>query len=1546
MVSQLYEYLCKMSTSLKNFEQRAKREAIQRECARKRAHMKWKSMSKDEREAIIRGERTYKCDFPDEQAGVRTAAVGLAALTAATAGTYMYGGFSSAHAAYGRTIEAVQACSRIPVEVHDAIRDLRYATATVEHLAATAVPAVSAVSDTAGFMLRMFQGVSKFFDSVRECAGALYQFICAAFLWALKCSGVAMGILHGLCEWASTSCGVDPRVTRLVAPAEVQEQAGVSSLSFFATLVATLWMPDINAGRIVPELMRRVSLAEKTGSGLEWLFDNALTVLDGVVNAALRMFGKEEIRLVGQVEREISDWTRKVDAVQDMVIAGNPSASQVRQALEVARDGVALKQRTHAFAHRGHIDRYLDKLSSWMQCHRGAIMASKCYRQEPMFALFAGASGIGKTTCLVSLASSVAMLGGFAKDGKVLEHMWQKGDSQYWNGYMGQTVYVMDDAFQRRTQPGAEGNEGMALISAINSWAYPLNFADVESKGRYYFDSPLILGTTNEYNVLDAVSGDVRHPEAVVRRIAYGYTMRLDPEGGYKLPNGRLDYDKLKVERARRLAETVQRPHTLEDLVRAFPWEAWQVSKHDFRGLPQDNWEPMCPVIFRMAADLRRRTESHEEEVKALEEHAAIIARYIAQNPTLPSPQAGLENADVLEADIPSSEDEGPVPLSLEREFSPIAERLLLAGRVALGALTLACGAAVLVPGVRTLADQACKFVKFAFDSAKRLLSFMWDSISWLFFGRPQEQSVHSEGKPKQEEFKYKRPMPREQLGTPPSDVRQDITYANTYKVLCNGQSLGQALFVRDRMCVMPLHFRRALEKEDPDSEVLFISAAQQQFVLRLTAEQLLGFQHSKIAEADLWFLVMARGCIKAHRDIVGYFIPEKGVSQVLSKKGNVPVRLDVARYRKIGAMHDLDRHVFMSNECVYGENLVYSSGASIAAYFKYKAPTEAGDCGAPLMIAEARYWNGCILGVHVAGKTDFLSRSGYATVLCREMVEDECRRHKMIQDKFEEDLAASGIGLEPLTPEQKLAHEQTGLVAGSFIPLGKVPQEFGVSLPVETKLKLSGYEGHGEPARLPAKLRPFYDANLGKIVFPMVKAVSGYQSPLVYKPVARLESIVAMATRRHFDLSERAFRAILTVEEAVIGIEGLKGKKVPRDTSSGFPWSKKYGTGKHAFFGTAEDYVLAGPAWEDLKAAVQRIIAAAKSGQRLAHIATDFLKDELRTPEKVASGATRLISGCSVSYTIAVRMYFYAFLVSMFETHTDSGMAPGINTYTEWHKLGDHMARHVKCFAGDFKGFDSSEQPYIHGAILDYMNRWYRHNNPEWQEEDDLVRTVLFEDLVHSRHLSGESGVATTVVQWNKSLPSGHPLTTAVNSLYSLITLTAVYAKTTGDYINMWSNAYLCTYGDDNLNSVADHVAEVFNQVTVATHMAEDFDLVYTSEKKDGELVATTTLSDVSFLKRGIVQDGDAPGGWVAPLDEGSFLYTPYWFRNNRSGLQEVATNLERLIEEAAMHPASEWDRLTRPAFEWAIEHGISLPCHTREHAREVVFARTDLWY
>jgi hypothetical protein len=1551
---------------------------MQRKCALKRDKAAWKALSKKERAAIIELGRFSKYEEAEPQVGKREIFGFAAAAAATTAGVYAAGGFDAMNTAYSTFTEAVTAATQIPMELNETLLEARNATLGIRAVASAALPAVNAVSDTASFLTKTFEGLTAFMRKLQEATGFMFQLIAGAFMWAVSQMGLAVGIFKCLCEWVTTRCGVDTRVVEMLNPEGVQEQAGVSSLAYFATLVATVWMPEVKSERMIPEIMRRVSMAEKTGSGLEWLFSNALTLLDSVVNAILKMVGKDEIRLVDAVEREIGNWTKKVDEIQGVVMTSNPTPAQVREALVVMQEGIGLKGRVHAYAHRAYIDKYLDKLGSWMQAHRGAIMASNCYRQQPLFALFAGASGIGKTSCVVAMAATVAICSGLVKDGKVLEQMWQKGDSSYWNGYLGQLIYVMDDAFQRKNAPGAEGNEGMSIICAVNQWAYPLSYADVESKGRYYFASQLMLGTTNVYNVLDAVSQDVRHPEAVVRRIAYGYVMRLNPDGGFMLPNGQLDHEKLKLERMRRLAAVLESPNpTLEDICKSFPWEAWQLSKHGFTGHPSDaGWEPMFPVVMRMAADLSKREADHKEEVTQVEKYSEALSRFSNMDlSTLPRAQAGLEIEPEEEDEVDSPEQEVPSAVSTAADSTHGEVTILRDGDDEPPEYTSAPSASqeeapfISIVGVLCrAASQFSNWIKSAcaqlgitgggvafialagvalttiYGLARVLCSAVSEVFKWMF-GGVQQQSVHNEGKQAQTKRKYTRPQVEAQLGSPPEDVRQDIVYNNTYKVLCDGQALGQALFVRDRMCIMPLHFRTALGKEDPDSTVEFVSAAQSGHCLKLTVEQLLSFEHDCYASADIWFVVMARGCIQAHRDIVGYFLPEKSVTQVLSKKGNVPVRLDVARHRLLFGKHDLDRTVFLSNECVYGNNLQYTGGGNITDYFRYPAATKQGDCGAPLMLQEPRFWNGCILGMHVAGKADFLTRTGYATVVCRELVQEMCAKHKLIEDRFAEELAVDGIQLSPISEPEQLAHAQTGLIAGSFIGLGVVPTEYGVSLPVESKLKPSGYCGHGEPQKLPAKLRPFYSPEEGKMVFPMVKAVSGYQSPLVYKPMERLGSIVAMATKRHFELSKKCYRQVMSIVDAVVGIEGLKSKKIRRDTAAGWPWSKKYGAGKYAFFGEGAEYELSGPAWDELVRKVVHIVDSAKNNIRLAHIATDFLKDELRSPEKVATGATRLISGCSLSYTIAVRMYFYAFMVSMYETHTESGMAPGINNYKDWHKLGMNLSKYPCVFAGDFKGFDASEQPYVHYAILEYINRWYKYNNPDWKEEDDRVRMVLFQDLVHSRHLSAATGVATTVIQWNKALPSGHPLTTAVNSLYSLVTITAAYARQTGDYMNMWDRVFVCTYGDDNVQSTTPAVAEVFNQTTVSERMKEDFDLVYTSEKKDGTLCTTTTLDDVSFLKREIVQDEGAPGGWVAPLDEGSFLFPPYWFRNNRSGLTEVGENLQRLLEEAALHPADQWDRLTQPAYAYAEEHGIELLCYSREHACEIVYARTD-WY
>jgi hypothetical protein len=309
--------------------------------------------------------------------------------------------------------------------------------------------------------------------------------------------------------------------------------------------------------------------------------------------------------------------------------------------------------------------------------------------------------------------------------------------------------------------------------------------------------------------------------------------------------------------------------------------------------------------------------------------------------------------------------------------------------------------------------------------------------------------------------------------------------------------------------------------------------------------------------------------------------------------------------------------------------------------------------------------------------------------------------------------------------------------------------------------------------------------------------------------------------------------------------------------------------------------------------------------------------------------------------------MYFGAFVAACFASSVVSGMAPGINPYQDWSILADRLQQvGLKIFGGDFKRYDASVQPYLLEAILDYINKWYRFNNPSYDPEDERVRKILWLDLIHSRHLTGLRGELDVLVQWNKCMPSGHPLTTVVNSMYALVTLTACYATLTGDYIDMWSHVFINTYGDDNINAVDDKVSEIFNQVTVSAQMMKLFGLVYTSDKKDAELTPYTTLENVTFLKRSFARDDDADGGWAAPLDPDSFLYIPYWCRNQRDVPGEMYRGVQQMLGELCLHPPDQWDHYYSILEKFSAENNFDLPFLSREGAREWVLSRTDAWY
>jgi hypothetical protein len=805
-----------------------------------------------------------------------------------------------------------------------------------------------------------------------------------------------------------------------------------------------------------------------------------------------------------------------------------------------------------------------------------------------------------------------------------------------------------------------------------------------------------------------------------------------------------------------------------------------------------------------------------------------------------------------------------------------------------------------------------------------------------------ESQSVHVDARVMPAKKKVKDippPSVKLQMGNPPADNIADIVYRNCYKIMLDQgdgyQSLGQVIMVCGTLGIMPNHFI-----QNYSGTIKFICCAPGSHEIQVPYAEFARWPRSVIPECDLAMVDLGGVLVRSHKDIRKHFVTDSTFSQLV-KMRNTSVRLDAARENR-GA---IERHIMYSPFIRYDSELTTVSGKKENVW-AYDCPTKVGDCGAPLTIAEPRFYGGkAIIGMHIAGRTQSLMsfgcREGYASALTYELIEGLVKKFQRvpIKDRFDEDMEARGVELEV---EQEPASEQSGLVSGSITYVGKMPRDSVLSQACKSKLKRTTFTGWGPCPVAPAHLHPVRKGD--QLIRPMHQAMANYRTPVKPSVLVRPRAVMGLAMQQHNKLSANCPRHILTFEESVEGVSAMKIKAINRSTSPGWPWRLKAANGKKDFFGADQEVHYDSELAVMIRARVEEIIESAKRGERLSHIYCDFLKDETRPLAKVEAVASRAISGAPLDYTIAVRMYFGAFLSSMFVHHTVSGMAPGINYYSEWSVLARELLRKGdKVFAGDFKAFDASEQPDIHQYILAYINDWY--DQFEVDPVGRRVREVLFEDLVHSRHLAGDGPVLDTVVQWNKSLPSGHPLTTAVNSMYSLYTLTACYVEATGDYENMWDHVFICTFGDDNVVGADDDTIEVFNQVSVARMMKEKFNLTYTSDKKDAELKPYETINDITFLKRGFVES-IVDGGWIAPLAMDSILYRTYFYKSDRTALGDQAVNFKEALLELSLHPRSEWDTRYHAAANYCRDVGIELPFNSYDQAREICLARTDVWF
>jgi len=174
-------------------------------------------------------------------------------------------------------------------------------------------------------------------------------------------------------------------------------------------------------------------------------------------------------------------------------------------------------------------------------------------RIEPVVIYLHGSSGVGKSGMMWPLATDLLKIDGIPTDseGKMdptREIYMRNVEQEYWDGYKNQRVVVYDDFAQIVDSAGKPNPEFMELIRTGNLAPYPLHMATIEEKSKSYFNSRVIICTSN-VSVDQIRPESIACKEAVRRRFDLVGEVQVSPRFARKGEDGKIYLDRAKVER-------------------------------------------------------------------------------------------------------------------------------------------------------------------------------------------------------------------------------------------------------------------------------------------------------------------------------------------------------------------------------------------------------------------------------------------------------------------------------------------------------------------------------------------------------------------------------------------------------------------------------------------------------------------------------------------------------------------------------------------------------------------------------------------------------------------------------------------------------------------------------------------------------------------------------------------------------------------------------------------------------------------------------------
>lgn len=370
------------------------------------------------------------------------------------------------------------------------------------------------------------------------------------------------------------------------------------------------------------------------------------------------------------------------------------------------------------------------------------------------------------------------------------------------------------------------------------------------------------------------------------------------------------------------------------------------------------------------------------------------------------------------------------------------------------------------------------------------------------------------------------------------------------------------------------------------------------------------------------------------------------------------------------------------------------------------------------------------------------------------------------------------------------------------------------INTPSKTKLEPSVFHHVFEGNKEPAVLRngdPRLKVNFEKAIFSKyIGNVNTHVDEYMMEAVDHYAGQLAT-----LDISTEPMK----LEDAVYGTEGLEALDLT--TSAGYP------------------YVALGIKKRDILSKKTKDLTKLKEcmdkyGLNLPMVT--YVKDELRSVEKVAKGKSRLIEASSLNDSVAMRQTF-GNLYKTFHLNPGivTGSAVGCDPDLFWSKIPVMLDGHLIAF--DYSGYDASLSP-VWFACLKLLLEKLGYSHKETNYIDYLCNS---HHLYRDKHYFVRGG-----------MPSGCSGTSIFNSMINNIIIRTLMLKV---YKGIDLDQFrMIAYGDDVIASYPHPI-----DASLLAEAGKGYGLIMTPADK-GDCFNEVTWSNVTFLKRYFRADEQYP--------------------------------------------------------------------------------------